>query len=149
MAWWRQATSHYLSQWFLMASSHHLSQCWPRFMSPFGVNRPQWVNESPKIILMTLVFIYSWKVILDCGGLNTLRWHEKVFFFIIQSHSISWKYPLSYQVFIDDKSTLVPAITWPRSLIDFCVPWGKWVFPMIFRNLSVLQILFIWSQIRL
>ena len=32
MAWCRQATSHYLSQ------------CWPRFMSPFGVTRPQWVN---------------------------------------------------------------------------------------------------------
>ena len=32
MAWWRQATSHYLSQ------------CWPRSMSPNGVTRPQWVN---------------------------------------------------------------------------------------------------------
>ena len=33
MAWCRQATSHYLSQ------------CWPRFMSPYGVTRPQWVNS--------------------------------------------------------------------------------------------------------
>ena len=32
MAWCRQATSHYLSQ------------CWPRFMSPCCVTRPQWVN---------------------------------------------------------------------------------------------------------
>ena len=32
MAWCRQATSHYLSQ------------CWPRFMSPYGVIRPQWVT---------------------------------------------------------------------------------------------------------
>ena len=32
MAWCRQATSHYLSQ------------CWPRFMSPYGVTRPQWVK---------------------------------------------------------------------------------------------------------
>ena len=32
MAWWRQATSHYLSQ------------CWPSFMLPYGVTRPQWVN---------------------------------------------------------------------------------------------------------
>ena len=32
MAWCRQATSHYLSQ------------CWPRSMSPHGVNRPQWVE---------------------------------------------------------------------------------------------------------
>ena len=34
MAWCRQATSHYLSQ------------CWPRFMSPYGVTRPQWVNNG-------------------------------------------------------------------------------------------------------
>ena len=34
MAWCRQATSHYLSQ------------CWPRFMSPCGVSRPQWVKVS-------------------------------------------------------------------------------------------------------
>ena len=32
MAWCRQATSYYLSQ------------CWPRFLSPSGVTRPQWVN---------------------------------------------------------------------------------------------------------
>ena len=33
MVWCRQATNHYLSQ------------CWPRFMSPYGVIRPQWVNS--------------------------------------------------------------------------------------------------------
>ena len=33
MAWCRQATSHYLSQ------------CWPRSLPPYGVTRPQWVNE--------------------------------------------------------------------------------------------------------
>ena len=33
MAWCRQATSHYLSQ------------CWPRSPSPYGVSRPQWVNN--------------------------------------------------------------------------------------------------------
>ena len=32
MAWCRKATSHYLSQ------------CWPRFLSPYGVTRPQWVK---------------------------------------------------------------------------------------------------------
>ena len=32
MAWCRQATSHYLSQ------------CWPRYLSPYGVTRPQWVK---------------------------------------------------------------------------------------------------------
>ena len=33
MAWCRQAPSHYLSQ------------CWPRFLSPYGVNRPPWVKS--------------------------------------------------------------------------------------------------------
>ena len=32
IAWCRQATSHYLSQW------------WPRSLSPYGVTRPQWVK---------------------------------------------------------------------------------------------------------
>ena len=39
MAWCRRATSHFLSQ------------CWPRFMSPNGVTRPQWVNETSCVIL--------------------------------------------------------------------------------------------------
>ena len=34
MAWWSQATSHYLSQ------------CWPSCMSQYGITRPQWVNTQ-------------------------------------------------------------------------------------------------------
>ena len=34
MAWYHQVTSHYLNQ------------CWPRFMSPYDITRPQWVNYS-------------------------------------------------------------------------------------------------------
>ena len=34
MAWYRQATSHYLSQ------------CWLSFLSPYGVPRPQWVKDT-------------------------------------------------------------------------------------------------------
>ena len=30
--------------WCRQAPSHYPSQCWPRFMSPYGVTRPQWVN---------------------------------------------------------------------------------------------------------
>ena len=33
MAYCRQATSHYLIQ------------CWPRYLSPYGVTRPQWLNN--------------------------------------------------------------------------------------------------------
>ena len=30
--------------WCHQATSHYLSQCWPRFMLPYGVTRPQWVK---------------------------------------------------------------------------------------------------------
>ena len=26
-------------------TTHYLYQCWPRFMSPYGVTRPRWVNS--------------------------------------------------------------------------------------------------------
>ena len=35
MAWWCQATSHYLSQ------------CWPIALSAYGVTRPKWVKSQP------------------------------------------------------------------------------------------------------
>ena len=34
MAWSRQATSHYLNK------------CWPRYLMPYGVTRPQWVKQE-------------------------------------------------------------------------------------------------------
>ena len=30
--------------WYCQATSHYLSQCWPRSLSPNGITRPQWVN---------------------------------------------------------------------------------------------------------
>ena len=30
----------------LTAPSHYLSQCWPRFVSPNGLTRPQWVKNQ-------------------------------------------------------------------------------------------------------
>ena len=41
MAWCRQATSHYLNQ------------CWPRSLPPYGVTRPQWVNEVSHVTLLS------------------------------------------------------------------------------------------------
>ena len=45
MAWRHQATSHYLSQ------------CWPRSLLPYGVTRPQWVNERIQFSHHT---IFNW-----------------------------------------------------------------------------------------
>ena len=46
MAWCRQATSHFLSQ------------CWLSSLSPYGVARPQWVNEWYEMAIDTY---YIWK----------------------------------------------------------------------------------------
>ena len=31
--------------WYREATSHNLIQCWTKFMSPYGVTRPQWVKD--------------------------------------------------------------------------------------------------------
>ena len=38
-----------VTAWCRQATSHYLSQCWPRSLSPYGVTRPQWVNQSPLV----------------------------------------------------------------------------------------------------
>ena len=44
------------------AISHYLSQCWPRYLSPYGVTRPQWV----KIISVSGRFRWpKWRNVLD------------------------------------------------------------------------------------
>ena len=67
MAWCHQATSHYLSQ------------CWPRFISPYGITRPESVNISVTGILQaskygskqtkstdsTNQYFFSFKIIVD------------------------------------------------------------------------------------
>ena len=59
MAWCRQAASHYLSQ------------CWPRYVSSYGVTRPQWVKgivcHSLRDICSTSIKYRSWIVWNDAG----------------------------------------------------------------------------------
>ena len=52
MAWCRQAPSHYLSQ------------CWPRYLSPYGVIKLQWVNTMACIARAsaTMVKTISWDI---------------------------------------------------------------------------------------
>ena len=57
--------SHWISliisqHWCLQATSHYLSQCWPRFMSPYGTTRPQWVNSSRPIFIFFLNTSCTW-----------------------------------------------------------------------------------------
>ena len=38
------ASVSWIMAWFHQATSHYLSQYWPISMSPYGITRPQWVN---------------------------------------------------------------------------------------------------------
>ena len=49
--------------WCQQASSHYLNQCWPRFMLPYGVARPQWVNWpalGDSIWILVKAFMVHW-----------------------------------------------------------------------------------------
>ena len=51
------------------ATSHYLSQCWPRFMSPYGVTRPQRVKKTSQLhITGPLSSKASWMVVLCHRG---------------------------------------------------------------------------------
>ena len=45
--------------WCCQATSHYLSQCWPIFMLPYGITRPQWVNsytsDNLKLSLISII----------------------------------------------------------------------------------------------
>ena len=54
-------TNHYstlvqVMAWCCQTTSHYLSQCWPRFLSPYDVTRPQWVkciwNACIKLVIL-------------------------------------------------------------------------------------------------
>ena len=40
-----KSTLVHVMAWCRQAASHYLSQCWPRSLSPYGITRPQWVNN--------------------------------------------------------------------------------------------------------
>ena len=39
-----QSTLVQVMAWCHQATNHYLSQCWPRFLSPYGITGPQWVK---------------------------------------------------------------------------------------------------------
>ena len=78
MAWCHQATSHYLS-W-----------CWPRYMSPYGVNRLQWFNHLCKKhflafnfcpVYFTIIFFRLW---FNSLLPTDIIWHEASWSTLVQ-----------------------------------------------------------------
>ena len=41
-----QSTLVQLMAWCHQATSHYLGKCWPRYLLPYGVTRPQWVKHN-------------------------------------------------------------------------------------------------------
>ena len=78
MAWCRQAPSHYLSQ------------CWPSSMSPYGVTRPQWVNQTFwknfSEIWIKIQKLYFKKIHLICHLQNVTHFLNV----IIHSTRVTW-----------------------------------------------------------
>ena len=48
------------------ATSHYPRQCWPSFMLPYGITRPQWVKKRKMLI-------YKWACIITCMWLFILQ----------------------------------------------------------------------------
>ena len=61
--------------WCNQASSHYLGQYWPRFMSPYGITRPQWVNISSVHATLLMPWVDSFRLIFIMGIPILVRWH--------------------------------------------------------------------------
>ena len=54
--------------WCCQATNHYLSQCWPRYMSPNDITRPQWVNlKIQKMIILCFDNLYA-RIIVMTGS---------------------------------------------------------------------------------
>ena len=106
--------------WCCQVTSHYVNQCWPRSMSPYCLNMPQWVLTT---FLPPWCHMASW---IDTGSgngslpvaLNSLApgrfsWHFRWVIFILNLFTDDWY--ISCEIAIrwmqldlaDDKSTLV------------------------------------------
>ena len=51
--------------WCHKATTHHRSKWWPRFMSPYGVTRPQWLKLTHNAVCLYCSF-FIWYVMYIC-----------------------------------------------------------------------------------
>ena len=52
--------------WYHQTSSHYLNQCWPSFVTPYGITRPQWVKSCHDEFMFYLCYranmqLMSWQ----------------------------------------------------------------------------------------
>ena len=128
--------------WCCQATSHYLSQCWPRFMSPYGVTRSQWVSTlKPKQngrYISGDIFkcdCFKWKCILIQTSLklipeepidNIPAWSKKVYVFSVASRQrwilLTWSdetslVPANSNRALKSRSQCINNRYWPRSRV--------------------------------
>ena len=98
--------------WCHQATNHYLSQCWPRSMLPYGVTRPQWVDNINRY---------------HQGQVN--EWMSQIHRQVLQTHLLV--YPASSRVphvdlassplvacsFVSVKWVVLPARSWNASML--------------------------------
>ena len=53
-----KSTSVSVMAWYCQATSHYLTQCWPNSLSPHGVTRPQWVKVHQPFPLDIWIIVF-------------------------------------------------------------------------------------------
>ena len=59
--------------WYHQATSHYLSQCWPSFMSPYGITRPQ----------LLLNFIWPLWLHFEIWEITFIKWNQRYIYICI------------------------------------------------------------------
>ena len=117
--------------WCHWAPSHNLGQCWPKSLSWYSVNRPQWVNLV-RIIAAEHGYIHC----AACKELNSLAPGKFQYNLGPKKKQLTSKlilvnsgWGISYEIALrwmpldltDDKSTLVQVIAWCRQATSHCL----------------------------
>ena len=115
--------------WYCQATSHHQNQCWPRYMSPYGVTGPQWahdiINQYHHYVEM-FENMNIWNVCQLCSGECVFKVWSILFIIVFPLHKA-----VCYQVtqfFFDDKENISPSSYHPnhiRSNFRHYLGWGN------------------------
>ena len=113
--------------WNRQATSHYLSQCWPRSLSPYGVTRPQWVEQNTSLYI-------QYRVILDL-----LKCDSAVLIDKCTNHITIFK----------SRYYLKPFKVVTNLVIIFCIISGNYIdIKWASWHLKSLQTWFVWANIK-
>ena len=92
--------------WCHQAASHYLNQCWPRYVSSHGINRPQWVNSSPPSAEFMSHWIWSALVQIMACCLECAKPLSEPMLTYCQSGNIfQWNFIWNWNIFIQENAS--------------------------------------------